>query len=321
MNAQQNEPAIGLWRSHVPYKNALKVVDAGDRIWCASSTGLFFYSKEDGAVHTLNKATGLSESGIASIAYNASTKSLVIAYANSNIDIINQNDEIINLPDIKRKSILGSKEINNIYMIGNQAYLACGFGIVVVNTKAYEISDTYYIGPNGDRTAIYDIASSDSLLYASSDNGIQYININNPNKSNFFAWNYLPIPGKKYTELEIHNKQLFCVSSDGEAQNKDNGNDTLKRYFNKQLSAVDTLSQGTHIISINSSRGHLFVCTSSKKAFVYDSNLQFEKKIDEYFYQEKSNFALLDNENTLWIADGVVGLVKRNFDLKQYAVF
>ena len=36
----------------------------------------------------------------------------------------------------------------------DNAYLSCGFGIVVVNLKKKEISGTYYIGENGGQVEL-----------------------------------------------------------------------------------------------------------------------------------------------------------------------
>ena len=51
LNAQLT---IGEWRTHLPYSQAIYVTEAGDRIFCATRSGLFYYNKED---NTLNKFT------------------------------------------------------------------------------------------------------------------------------------------------------------------------------------------------------------------------------------------------------------------------
>ncbi len=46
----------------------------------------------------MSRITGLSETGISAIHYDKTNEKLVVAYSNSNIDIIYRND-IINVPD------------------------------------------------------------------------------------------------------------------------------------------------------------------------------------------------------------------------------
>ena len=48
----------------------------------------------------MSRITGLNETGISTIQYDKANEKLLIAYTNSNIDIIYRND-IINIPDIK----------------------------------------------------------------------------------------------------------------------------------------------------------------------------------------------------------------------------
>ena len=60
-----------------------------------------------------------------------------------------EDNEVINIPDIKRKEISGLKKINNIYFKNNLAYLSCSFGVVVLDLIKKEIKDTYKIGENG----------------------------------------------------------------------------------------------------------------------------------------------------------------------------
>lgn len=113
--------------------------------------GLFTYNKNDNSVQKLSNINGLSDVLPESIGYGEESGTVLIAYANSNIDLI-QDKEIFNLSDIKRKQIMGNKAINNVMFVGDLAYLSCGFGIVAVNTDKKEIKDTYYIAENGGRS-------------------------------------------------------------------------------------------------------------------------------------------------------------------------
>lgn len=56
------------------------------------------------------------------------------------------NYEVTNLPDYYNASITKDKTVNDIYTNGNFAYLSTGFGIVKLDVKKAEISDTYNLG-------------------------------------------------------------------------------------------------------------------------------------------------------------------------------
>src|SRR5665213_781907 len=75
---------IGQWRIHLPYYNTIAGTEAKNRIYCASSLGLFFYDKNDNQVERLSKISGLSDLQISTIKYNPATDKLIICYANTN---------------------------------------------------------------------------------------------------------------------------------------------------------------------------------------------------------------------------------------------
>ena len=64
-----------------------------------------------------------------SFVYDNISKTLIVAYTNSNIDLVTDNNEIININDIKNKIISGDKAIYNLTINDGLAYLSCGFGI------------------------------------------------------------------------------------------------------------------------------------------------------------------------------------------------
>ena len=109
---------IGSWESHLSFKEAVRLAEGGDRIYCATKSGLFFYHKTDHTVQTITKVEGLSDMDISSIVWDNNRDLLVVAYKNTNIDLIEDN-VIHNIPDIKRKQLTGNKTIHNSLIIGN----------------------------------------------------------------------------------------------------------------------------------------------------------------------------------------------------------
>jgi len=168
--------SLGQWREHLPFLNATCITQSPDEVYCAFNSGLVVYNKKNGTFEKLSKTNGLSDVGISAINYDNSNKLLVIGYSNGNIDII-KDHTIYNLPDIKRKQMVGFKTINNIFFIGQKAYLSCAFGIVVLNSDRIEIGETYYIGENGAKIEVFDIAFDGTYIHAATINGIYKANI------------------------------------------------------------------------------------------------------------------------------------------------
>jgi len=124
----------GSWLDYLSYSEATKIAVGNNKVFCASSGGLFYYDVQDNSVVKISEIFTLSDFGIKTIAYNSTLDVLVIAYNNSNIDLVYKN-RVINLSDIKRKQLTGDKTIYNISFIGKEAYLSTGFGIVVLNLE------------------------------------------------------------------------------------------------------------------------------------------------------------------------------------------
>lgn len=169
----QAQLALGKWRDHLSYNTIYKVCATNDKVYCSAAGGLFYYDMEDMTINRLNKTTNLNDVGISTFAYDPQTRCLVVAYNNANIDIV-RNDVTINISDIKRSNIGGNRKINNICFHNRCAYLSCGFGIVVVDLTRMEIKETYYLGADGTYMNINDIAFTDSLIVAATDNGVMY---------------------------------------------------------------------------------------------------------------------------------------------------
>ena len=139
--------AIGDWKAYMSYHDVQEIEQAGNLIFVQASNSLYVYNKNDQSIQTFSKVNYLSDCEIAHIAYNKTTKRLVILYSNGNIDLMNvSNFEVHNLSDYYTATTNGDKIVNDIFMYGKYAYMSNGFGIVKINLANEEISDTYNLG-------------------------------------------------------------------------------------------------------------------------------------------------------------------------------
>jgi len=193
--------AIGQWRDHLSYKKGISVTQNDSLIYCATESGIFSLNKYDNAIERLSKISGLSDVGVNTIRYNDYNSTLLIAYKNANIDLVSDNT-IYNISDIKRAIITGVKTLNNIHFKNELAYLACGFGIVVLDMDKREIKDTYYIGVNGGYINIRDITSDANYLYAATDSGVYRASFSSSNLADYNSWSTFSSLSKgKYNTL------------------------------------------------------------------------------------------------------------------------
>ena len=187
-NIHSQHLAIGQWSEHLPYIHARTLADGGDKIFCATDDGLFAYHKDDNSLQRFSKLSGLNDFGVATIEYSMDYKTLIIAYTNSNIDLVKDDGGVFNLSDIKRKNIPGNKEINNIRVNGRFAFLSCGFGIVVIDLLKQEIKDTYHVNVDSINNNVYEVVSDANWYYAATDSGIYRALVNDPNLNSYFEW-------------------------------------------------------------------------------------------------------------------------------------
>lgn len=215
---QDGGVSVGNWRTHLPYQKVIDVEVFGKKVFAATTYELFYYDTEDNSVHILNKINGLSDIGISTIRYNKAENLLFVAYTNTNIDLVDANGDVTNMSDIKDKNIMGNKVINNVFFNGSDAYVACGFGIVVFDLARKEVKDTYYIGDEGAAVNVTDIAFYDGRIYASSDEGVYYASLDSPNLANYAVWQSdqsLIHPDFAYNEMEAFAGRLFLNYSGG----------------------------------------------------------------------------------------------------------
>lgn len=153
----------GSWEIYTSYNDITEIEPAGNQVFALASNGLFSYHIKNGSVTTYDKANTLSDFDINHIAWNKNTKKLVITYTNGNIDLLDANGNIINIPDLYLKSMTDNKQINHIYISGTNVYLSLSFGIIKLDTKEGKILDAYKLGFNVNYSYI-----EDNCLYAAS---------------------------------------------------------------------------------------------------------------------------------------------------------
>ena len=293
----RSQVAVGKWRDHLSYSSAYRVEDAGDRIYCSSYDALFYYDLDDHTVNRLNKTTPtqLSDIGISTFAYDARTGDVVVAYNNANVDII-RDDKVVNINDIKRSNIGGSKKINNISFNNRKVYLSCAFGVVVIDMNRDEISETYYLGAEGSAMNVNDIAFTDSLIVAATDSGIYTAPKGSAMLSVYSTWsrdNSTLLAGQCVVRLGTDSEDHLLALTRGES-------DTTLYRETASMAFAPFLSGD--IESFKICQGGLVV-SRSNKVEIYDKNGTLRQSVGDVDWMEMSpNDAIMDKDGRLWVA-------------------
>jgi hypothetical protein len=306
--AQNTTIPLGSWREHTPFNKAINVAEGyNGTIYCATQFGLFSYSKIDGELYSYSRLKELSDLEVSTIRFDQVTGVLMIAYENSNIDIIFPDKNIANVPDIKQKSIIGGKHINSIFFLNNYAYLGCEFGIVVVDINRKEIKDTYYIGPQGANMNVTSIAYDGSYLLASTDAGVFKALYTDPNIFNFTAWSKetnMTEPNGNYTSATSLNGKFYVVKT-GPGSNDDT---VLVNQNSQWVPFLSATVEGGYVDSYNNN----LIYRNEYNVGAYDDAGNQLRVVDITFYNNASiKRGFLDAEGIFWVADFNNGLVRQ----------
>jgi hypothetical protein len=310
LSAQNTIPPIGQWREHLNYQQTIQVVN-GDKIYCATNTNLFSVDPNK-ETERYSKVSGLNDVGVQSIGWDATTQQLVIAYTNSNVDVI-KNNNTKNIGDIKRSSLSGNKTIYSVYCKDGLAYLSSGLGVIVANLVKYEIKDTWFIGNGGAQVKVNALTIDGAFIYAATEEGLKSISVNSSNLSNYANWQLLsganglslgPVKNIQFSNNKIiaeKNDSLFIL----------NGNTWSLLYTDKNWP----------IVSIAASENKLSVCqrtaSGNARVIILTTTGQVEKNISQSGVISFPRSAITEN-NAVWIADQFGGLSRFGAALERF---
>lgn len=199
------QTAIGSWRSHAAYHNATQCASVGEKIYVVSDGSLYSYYPDDEFVESYDKTNLLSDQGIRHIAVDEQTNTLIIIYDNANIDLITPDGEVTNITDYVSKVTL-DPTVNDIRLIGSNAYIATNFGLTVLNVARAEFANTYMLGKVTNSCLAYD-----GYIYAATTAGLYRGNMAD-NLLDTGNWELLN--KAIYTRLTVFNDALIALGSD-----------------------------------------------------------------------------------------------------------
>lgn len=302
--------AIGQWRDHLAYNQGSAVAVADKLVYCIANGNLFYYNTEDNSIERATKVNGYSDINAIKVAYNEVAKATVIAYANTNIDVI-KNGKITNISDIKSKQIFGNKVINNIYMNEHFAYLSCGFGVVVLDLNKLEIKDTYSIGFGGVAIDVKDFTTDGIHFYASTVNGVFKAAKNNPFLADISAWvNEAGLPNAKFNAIVFYNNKIIA----NQEVDPFNGRIWQLDMASNQWSWVDSaIDYKCYAMKVNDGK---LVVNFAYGVILYEGNWQIVDAITNYPDKDPRDACFANN--VFWVADHKNSLVRIGFQKPEF---
>lgn len=164
--------SAGTWKMHNSYVTKLikNVFDTGDKVYYVNSNKLYQFDKSTQTTLSLGKQNILSDNTISQIYYDWENNLLFVAYANSNIDVIDQAGKVTNISNIKDIIVrvhsyslnpetgdlqdYTGKEINDINFANGRAYVATGYGYVCIDEATLKVVHNYDLGRKINSVAV-----------------------------------------------------------------------------------------------------------------------------------------------------------------------
>jgi hypothetical protein len=138
---------VGGWAIHSPFNGVSTITEIGNNLYYLSSGSLFSYDKDTQEVRALNIANDLNGGSISNIYTEPSGAYIIVVYSDNNMDRINADGSVVNIPDIHDALITGTPTINHVGFGNGRFYVATSFGLVTFNATKNEVIDTMF-SPN-----------------------------------------------------------------------------------------------------------------------------------------------------------------------------
>ena len=308
LNAQ---PVVGEWQDHNSFVNVRKVCATDGGVYAATSMAMFYYDRNDSSLTAMTKVKGMTDVGISAIAYDGTSGCLVVAYTNSGFDL-QYGSTVYHIADIKYSNISGDKKIYSIRFHGGRLYLTTGFGIVVVNLGRHEIEETYYIGENGEGCLVYDLAFTDSLIVAATDQGVMYAPKESSRLHIYEEWQHdtvSPLYGMSVRLLEVSSGRLVAAACT-------NNPDSMTTFY--QLASGNWTAWGSwatgRVESLKCRQGRVLL-NRFGHIEVYDEDFLLDAVVEDLPDYGVSAWDVdMDADGSLWIGHVWAGLVHATAD-------
>ncbi len=305
----QDKP-VGYWDSYLPYNSSLGMATDGSTIFNICNQGFYTFNPTTNVTETYSKVNGMSDIGMACVGYDAATSMTVLVYKDCNIDLF-KNNTFYNIPDLKLKTISGTKAVYHVYTENGTAYLSTSIGVVVVDLASHNILQTYQFTVNGGIAPVKDFIGVGDSFYAVTGSGLFRANKNNSELQDFAVWQLMDSNKHVFNNIAAAGNSVFLSNTS-----------TVYKIVNDTAQAV-FVSDST-IEHIDGYTDSLFITMYIRT--IYSGKVKV---------MEPGTCALIDSipvsgipvqtlklsNSQIWISDSYRGLERRFVDTGRYQAY
>ena len=199
-----------VWETMFSYNKVNQIAVTKDKVYAVSDGALFSVEKYSERLEKYDAGSGLHGTTIGCIGYAKELDMLIIGYEDGKIDLLKDNN-VTYVSGLYTKDMMATKNIHNITIRDNFAYLSTDFGIVTFNLNKYELVDTYFIGNEASEVKVNDILFRGDTIFAFTDDWLYKANTND-NIVDYRFWSKEPL-GRVRQDT---NKGKIVTDSNGE---------------------------------------------------------------------------------------------------------
>jgi sugar lactone lactonase YvrE len=292
----QSDLKIGQWSEHLPYNGGSTVTQSPTRIYYGSEFALMAISKEDTSqAEFFSKVDGLSDVEPSWIKYHHTYRTLIIGYANGNIDLMDTTD-VYNVNDIVRNtSIQGDKRVTNIYIDDDPLiYFSTPFGLLLLDIETRRFESTVFTG-----SPVKGFTKFQGKYYMATESGLYtYDPLSGNIIEDFSNWQKIVVPGlpSSYSAQAIAVfENVLYAGINGDLYRMDQGDFIL--WFTREGFTIDFISpEGQNLMAG-------FSCDNEcvgKVFYFRDSGFWHENGI---YCTARPSYAIEDEKGRIWYAD------------------
>jgi hypothetical protein len=296
----------GTWTEYFSFQNVTQLETVDDNIFALSNNGIFVYNRNTKEITKITKLNGLSSVGLTCMAFCDYTSSFLVGYSDGTLNIIDYPSlNIQSIKTITQKNIYGSKQINQICMHNDTAFIATEFGIISFSLHNKTFIATTILSNDGDYLPVKSISASSSMIYAATTKGIYSANIAASNLSDFSTWN-------KLSGIPYENDTIRYIAANGgniyyaHCNTLDNSKDSVFVITNGTATAFKTQIPNLSGIS---SRNNILGLTAKFVAKVYDSSQKLLFSYDSTNVVNSYTDIVIANDGSQWVGDANYGLI------------
>ncbi len=294
------------WEDFFSYNNVKDFVKSGDKIYAIVDNAVFVYDLNTQTNQKISSINGLSGETTSALFFDADFNRIVIGYETGLVEIINEDGSITFANDIERLSITGSKKINHISKNGTKLYFSTPFAIIQYDIENLEFGDTYRIGIASSDVNINQTEIFEDTIFAVTENGIYYADINDPFLIDFNNWTQPQgVFTGNFTAIKKFNENLYVSKN----------NSLIKVTLPNSLETVKNVTNT--ILNLTAPTNFLTITTIAK-AFILDENLteiETANTTIDFDFELHNSFTV---DNNIYLATFNYGILSRPLQSLNY---